>query len=396
MAAWRELAARRAVFTANGALASGPHQWPRRQAVAAQFCRTPSPGSSLRRQPHCSNPSELAKSSFISPRLGSLFLKELVSGLPRRFRRETAGIGGENDGKQTPSRRQRGLAGVAQASFDYVEFTASLDTNIPLRERPEAPFHAYLENPNRVFNAFFPDKQRAEKLSEDEWRIHMLPITFFLVTARPIVDMRIFLDRPSLSADKVRDASLVKHVMRLQATNWELKGVDYDPSKFSLDVRGSLFAQSARASQPSVVTSYTSSSRQAQGNGSRFSYSSSSSSVGGGATITSYSSSSGSGISSSSSSSISSVSSSSVSYGGRQGVNRSMLRGQMAVTVGMQVPPNLFLVPRQSIEAVGSAVLQQLLASMKDRVNNRVLEDYAKFAAEHSRSAASSRRLPKP
>ncbi|CAI5989618.1 unnamed protein product [Closterium sp. NIES-65] len=147
----------------------------------------------------------------------------------------------------------------------------------------------------------------------------MLPITFFLVTARPIVDMRIFLDQPSPLLDRVRDASSVKHVMRLQATNWELKGVDYDPANFSLDVRGSLFAQSAaRPNQPTV----------------------------------------------------------------------------MAVTVGMQVPPNLFLVPRQSIEAVGSAVLQQLLASMKDRVNNRVLSDYARFTAERARSAATSRRLP--
>ncbi|CAI5479933.1 unnamed protein product [Closterium sp. Yama58-4] len=184
-------------------------------------------------------------------------------------------------------------------------FLSQLDNGFPpflsRRTRHQAPFHEYLKNPNRVFDAFFPDKQRSEKLSEDEWRIHMLPITFFLVTARPIVDMRIFLDQPSPLLDRVRDASSVKHVMRLQATNWELKGVDYDPANFSLD---------------------------------------------------------------------------------------------MAVTVGMQVPPNLFLVPRQSIEAVGSAVLQQLLASMKDKVNNRVLSDYAKFSAERARSAASSRRLP--
>ncbi|CAI5494707.1 unnamed protein product [Closterium sp. Naga37s-1] len=255
-------------------------------------------------------------------------------------------------------------------------------------QRPEAPFHEYLENPNRVFDAFFPDKQRSEKLSEDEWRIHMLPITFFLVTARPIVDMRIFLDSPSLLLDRVRDASSVKHVMRLQATNWELKGVDYDPANFSLDVRGSLFAQSAaRPNQPAVTTSYASSSRQAQGNGSSFSFSSSSSSSAvGGNTVTAYSSTSRTGSSSSSSSSM--------SYGGLQSAGRSMLQGQMAVTVGMQVPPNLFLVPRQSIEAVGSAVLQQLLASMKDRVNNRVLSDYAKFSAERARSAATSRQLP--
>ena len=56
-------------------------------------------------------------------------------------------------------------------------------------------------------------------MSQDTYRIFMLPISFIVATAYPVVDMRVFLDDPSPTTDNIKDLSSVKKVIRLQAVS---------------------------------------------------------------------------------------------------------------------------------------------------------------------------------
>ena len=54
---------------------------------------------------------------------------------------------------------------------------------------------------------------------QDTYRIFMLPISFIVATAYPVVDMRVFLDDPCPTTDNIKDLSSVKKVIRLQAVS---------------------------------------------------------------------------------------------------------------------------------------------------------------------------------
>ncbi|XP_010441068.1 PREDICTED: uncharacterized protein LOC104724305 [Camelina sativa] len=122
------------------------------------------------------------------------------------------------------------------------KYSSKISTDIALNESPQASFDEYLEDKSRVFEAMFPDKPKNHRLNEEEWRIQMLPIKFFFLTAWPVVVMRIRCksngqDYPSgIPLDTTK-------VLELNMTTWELKGLDrgMEPTNFTLGVKGALY-----------------------------------------------------------------------------------------------------------------------------------------------------------
>lgn len=223
--------------------------------------------------------------------------------------RQVAGGRRRTTGVEPPRRAFRGPAArLSTERAKDVKFTATLTTNIPFREHPEVPFEQYIKNRERIFHTFFPDRQRYVRLDEEHWRIQMLPISFFWLQVTPVVDMRIWLAEGGAGrAPHAEGAGGTQ--LCLQATRWVLRGVEYDPADFALEVRGALHPE-------------------------------------------------------------------------RIGHANTRLRGDMDLTVGLAVPSNLMFIPRPTVEAVGSALLRQLLGSMKEKVNSRLLADYAEYAKE--------------
>ncbi|XP_037476240.1 uncharacterized protein LOC119353691 [Triticum dicoccoides] len=122
-------------------------------------------------------------------------------------------------------------AGAASStSPDAVTYSSSINTDMPLYEPPGVSFDEYLQDRPRVFRAMFPDESRSQQLSDEEWRIQMLPLEFLFITVRPVVVMQLR-NRAAGGLD-------------LRITEWELRGLDsgYTPASFDLGVRGSLYA----------------------------------------------------------------------------------------------------------------------------------------------------------
>ncbi|KAK3212522.1 hypothetical protein Dsin_017228 [Dipteronia sinensis] len=121
-------------------------------------------------------------------------------------------------------------------------YSSTISTDILLYESPGASFDQYLEDKPRVFNAIFPDKQRCHQLTQEEWRIQMLPIEFLFLTVWPVVDMRLRCKRgrdypPQVPLD-------ITKVLELDITRWQLRGLDniLELSHFSLGVKGALYS----------------------------------------------------------------------------------------------------------------------------------------------------------
>ncbi|GLJ51127.1 hypothetical protein SUGI_1088370 [Cryptomeria japonica] len=138
----------------------------------------------------------------------------------------------------------RSMPRVVMQAEKTVTFSSDISTDIPLYEVPQVSFDQYLSDRTRVFQAIFPDKRRSERLNDDEWRIHMLPIEFLFVSAYPVIDMSIVLKEPGQGfPDGI--AKSVKKVITLEAKRWDLRGLDYilKPSDFELGVRGVLYSE---------------------------------------------------------------------------------------------------------------------------------------------------------
>ncbi|KAL9281732.1 hypothetical protein AtEden1_Chr5g0123261 [Arabidopsis thaliana] len=122
------------------------------------------------------------------------------------------------------------------------KYSSKISTDIALHESPQALFDEYLEDKSRVFEAMFPDKPKNYRLNEEEWRIQMLPIKFFFLTACPVVVMRIRCK--SNGQDYPSDVPLhITKVLELNMTKWELQGLDrvMEPTDFTLGVKGALY-----------------------------------------------------------------------------------------------------------------------------------------------------------
>ncbi|XP_020257265.1 uncharacterized protein LOC109833851 isoform X2 [Asparagus officinalis] len=115
----------------------------------------------------------------------------------------------------------------------------SLSTNL----LGQVAFSEYISDRPRIFEAMFPDKARSQRLNDEEWRIQMLPVSFLFASVNPIVDMRLRCKTngkeypPSVPVNVTR-------ILELQATRWELKGLEgiSMPSHFDLNVQGTLYS----------------------------------------------------------------------------------------------------------------------------------------------------------
>ncbi|XP_072991435.1 uncharacterized protein [Typha latifolia] len=131
-----------------------------------------------------------------------------------------------------------------QAPTDIVTFSSNISTDLPLYESPGVSFDEYLHDRPRVFRAMFPDQGKSKRLNDEEWRIQMLPIQFLLLTAHPVVVMRL----RCKSQGKEYPPAVPRHittVLELQATKWELQGLERTnmPSHFALTVEGTLYPE---------------------------------------------------------------------------------------------------------------------------------------------------------
>ncbi|KAK4710468.1 hypothetical protein R3W88_004981 [Solanum pinnatisectum] len=138
--------------------------------------------------------------------------------------------------------RSQPLIVKSQMTNNATTYTCRINTDIPLYEIPGASFDGYLENKRRVFKAIFPDKRRSQQLNEEEWRIHMLPIEFLLITVWPVIDMRLRCKSKGVEYPPGVPRNVSK-VLELDIIRWELQGLDdvLKPSEFSLGVKGSLY-----------------------------------------------------------------------------------------------------------------------------------------------------------
>ncbi|XP_078160742.1 uncharacterized protein LOC144556127 [Carex rostrata] len=135
-------------------------------------------------------------------------------------------------------------ASSSSAAAQVVTYTSSILTDIPLYEPPGVTFDEYLHDRTRIFKAMFPDERRSERLNEDEWRIHMLPLQFLLLTVNPVVVMQICCKSHGNGYPPLVPQDTTS-LLELQATEWELQGLDvaYKPTDFSLGVKGFLYPE---------------------------------------------------------------------------------------------------------------------------------------------------------
>ncbi|KAL3685327.1 hypothetical protein R1sor_003349 [Riccia sorocarpa] len=138
------------------------------------------------------------------------------------------------------TRRKLSVSPIASAQ--HVSFKGSVDTDLAFREFKDVPFEQYMTADDRIFNALFPDKKRRQRLSDEDWRIFMLPLEFFFLSVRPIVDMRVKLQDANVKPVNGRNVS---KMVTLEATRWELRGLEYEvkPEEFNLGIAGSLYPE---------------------------------------------------------------------------------------------------------------------------------------------------------
>ncbi|XP_076912619.1 uncharacterized protein LOC143574438, partial [Bidens hawaiensis] len=78
--------------------------------------------------------------------------------------------------------------------------------------------------------------------SQEEWRVHMLPIQFFFLTCNPVIDMRLRCKSNGYDYPTGVPPQVTK-VLDLDIVRWELLGLEdiVKPSEFSLGVKGALY-----------------------------------------------------------------------------------------------------------------------------------------------------------
>lgn len=177
----------------------------------------------------------------------------------------------------------------------------------------------------------FPDKRRSQRLNDEEWRVRMLPLQLLLVSVNPVVVMRLRCMQPSAAPPPHSNGvDGARRVLELQATRWELQGLDSVnmPPHFELDVQGSLYSDKR---------------------------------VGGG--------------------------------GGGVG-GRSRLKGHLAISVSLVLPPVLTLVPAEVLRNVAESMLKRLVERLKKEVDVNLLADYRNFSKEMMAQQRHQQQLP--
>lgn len=127
---------------------------------------------------------------------------------------------------------------------DLFTFSYRFNTDIPMSETPGASIDEYLKNRTRIVGAVFPDQRKRTKLSDEEWRVQLLPIQFLFLSASPVIVMRFV----SKSNGKGYPPNVPVHatsLLLMEVTDYRLNGLDSNamPSQLALTVRGTLYPQ---------------------------------------------------------------------------------------------------------------------------------------------------------
>lgn len=105
------------------------------------------------------------------------------------------------------------------------QFVASQSVEITVPEQP-VPIQHYLRQPQRLVNAI-ADSNRMEQLSQDCFRLTMLPLNFLSLNFQPTVDLKVWADSDG--------------TVHLTSVRCEIRGLDYINQRFSLNLKGKLY-----------------------------------------------------------------------------------------------------------------------------------------------------------
>lgn len=100
------------------------------------------------------------------------------------------------------------------------EFKARRAVTIPCTEGVLKP-EDYLKEVDRVVKLTFPDSSRMKYMGQNLYRLQILPITFFTLTATPLCDIKVYYQDPSL---RIRSDRLV---LDGTALSEEIKNLDF-------------------------------------------------------------------------------------------------------------------------------------------------------------------------
>jgi len=106
----------------------------------------------------------------------------------------------------------------------YSRFSATTPVLIDV-PTTSVPIQEYLAEPER-FVQVLVDSRRMQVLGNDEYRLTLAPLSFFMLHLQPIVDLQVHTERNS--------------TVHLASTGYEVRGVDYKKYGFSLDLTGQL------------------------------------------------------------------------------------------------------------------------------------------------------------
>jgi len=127
-----------------------------------------------------------------------------------------------------------------------VKWAQTIRNDVRYQEINGVTMSSYLDDPSRVFKVMFPDTKRAERVSDEVYRIFMLERDFIVAKIQPVVDMRVY-----ATPIKLKNGEAACR-LNLEAVECKVRGLDI-PDDFKLTVKGMLEPMSSGASNMSVL-----------------------------------------------------------------------------------------------------------------------------------------------
>jgi hypothetical protein len=107
------------------------------------------------------------------------------------------------------------------------QFVASQSVEITVPEQP-IPIQHYLRQPQRLVRAI-ADPNQIEQMSQDCFRLKMLPLNFMSLNFQPTVDLKVWAD--------------ANGTVHLTSIGCKIRGLDYINQRFALNLKGKLYPQ---------------------------------------------------------------------------------------------------------------------------------------------------------
>ncbi|CAI5513022.1 unnamed protein product [Closterium sp. Naga37s-1] len=183
------------------------------------------------------------------------------------------------------------------------------------------------ENTERIVRVVFPDSKRLMRLDADLWRVSMLQLTFFSITATPICLLRVYHDGTSL---------------RLFSNQLQLDFIGAPAAMQNIPFRLFLDGQLTPSHSASPSSSPHSSSSSYEDSSAGFASDSAD----------------------------------------------CLLGGSVNLAFAVRLPMPLSLIPKPAVEAVGNALMDGVLAVMQASLLNGLVEDYTIWATEEAKERA--------